>query len=181
MLSWRFPLRNLIATLLLIALLGCGLATSRYTTTNLPNGDADTNYTAARTVLSTNNGSGDVSCDVSALSRNGDVSTFTTGNGIVNSQSDFNTIIGLAGFTKVVNQINWCGTISPNWIGCTPTPGSSMLVVRYTANQEGILWAHEYGHSRGLNHRNDSDAIMNPVIGTNRTKVNQTECDSYRK
>ena len=173
--------RQVVPIVLLVTLPACGLRTSRYTTSTLVNADADGIYTNARGTLSTNNGAGDVSCSVAALARNGDVTTFSTGNGIVNSQADFNTIIGLAGFTKVVNQINWCGSIAPNWIGCSPTPGTSLLVVRYTSNQEGILWAHEYGHTRGLGHRNDSDAIMNATISTNRTKVNQTECDSLRQ
>jgi hypothetical protein len=173
--------RHVVPIVLLLTLPACGLRTARYTTSTLANGDADTIYTAARGVLSTDDGATDVSCAVGALQRNGDVTTFNNGNGIINSQADFNTIIGLNGFTKVVNQINWCGVIAPNWIGCTPTPGSSMLVVRFTANQEGVLWAHEFGHAKGLGHRNDNDAVMNPTIGTNRTVVNQTECDTYRQ
>jgi len=173
--------RQIAGIIWLLPLAGCGIPVARYTTSTLADTDADTIFAGARNTLSTNNGAGDVSCDVGALARNGGVTAFTNGNGIVNNQTDFNTVIGLTGYVKVVNQINWCGTIAPNWIGCSPTPGTSMVVVRYTNNQEGILWAHEYGHTKGLGHRNDADAVMNPTIATSRTKVNQTECDSYRK
>jgi hypothetical protein len=173
--------RRAIPIVLLVTLPACGLRTSRYTTSNLANTDADGIYTNARGTLSANNGAGDVSCSVANLTRNGDVTTFATGNGIVNSQADFNTVLGLTGFTKVVNQINWCGVIAPNWIGCSPQPGTSMVVVRHSANEEGILWAHEYGHTRGVSHRDDGDAIMNPTITSAHTKVSQTECDNFRQ
>ncbi len=175
----RYLSCTIAGSLWLLPLAGCGIQTTRYTTTVLSNGDADGIFTNARSTLSTNDGTGDVACAVANLSRNGDVTTFTTGNGIINSQTDFNTVIGLTGYVKSVNQINWCGTIAPNWIGCSPIPGQSMVVVRYTNNQEGILWAHEYGHTKGLQHRTDSDAIMNPTIATTHTKVNSAECTSF--
>src|SRR5262249_6043356 len=116
-----------------------------------------------------------------SLLRNGNVAVFNTGNGMINSNADFNTINGLPGRIKVVNQINVCGaTISPNIIGCAPIPGSSQVVVRFTAAEEGILWAHEYGHTRGLNHRNDATAVMNGTISPAHSMVNNQECNDYR-
>jgi hypothetical protein len=162
---------------------GCGLEVSRYTTASLTDARADQIFRSSWDVLDTNDGSGDVACDVDALwqGRNGAVTAFTTGNGIINSKADFDAVVGLSGFVKIVNQINWCGKIASNWIGCSPQPGSSMIVVRYTDNQEGILWAHEYGHTRGNGHRDDSDAIMNPTIDAAHTRVNSTECAAYKK
>jgi hypothetical protein len=109
---------------------------------------------------------------------------FTSGNGSINSQTDFDRIMGLPGHVKVVNQINWCGTIKPNVIGCAPTPATpnSQVVVRYTPSQEGILWLHEYGHTRGLSHRNnDPNAVMNGLIAPTRLWVNSSECTAYKK
>jgi hypothetical protein len=62
-----------------------------------------------------------------------------------------------------------------------------MVVVRWAPpvsedpNQieEGILWAHEYGHTKNLQHRNDDDAVMNPIIGPTHLKVNVGECNAY--
>jgi hypothetical protein len=43
-------------------------------------------------------------------------------------------------------------------------------------NVEGILWAHEFGHTKGLNHRPDANALMNPTAATGHTVVNESEC-----
>jgi hypothetical protein len=129
-------------------------------------------------ILQTNNGSGDVPCDVEFV-RDGGVTVFAIGDGSIDSQAEFNTVIGLPGYVKVVNQINWCDGIGFNIIGCAPTPGSSLAVVRFTTiHQEGILWAHEYGHTQGLPHRS-GNVVMNGVIGPKNTRVNATECNAY--
>ena len=154
-----------------------GLEVRRFTTSVLSNADADRILTDATRVLARNDGTGDVACSV-RLFRQGNVSAFNNGNGIINSNADFNTINGLAGRVKVVNQINWCGGLIPNVIGCAPVPGNSQLVVRFTANQEGILWAHEYGHTRNLNHVTGATSIMNGTIATTHTRVTQNECNS---
>ncbi|WP_179957550.1 hypothetical protein [Exilibacterium tricleocarpae] len=77
------------------------------------------------------------------------------------------------GFVKAVNRINWCGGFSPNIIGCAPAPGNGILVVRFTSSLEGILWAHEHGHTRGLRHRNSSTAVMAPSIANTRNVPSQ--------
>ena len=154
-----------------------GLEVRRFTTSVLNNADADRILTDATRVLVRNDGTGDVACSV-RLFRQGNVSAFNNGNGMINSNADFNTINGLAGRVKVVNQINWCGGLIPNVIGCAPVPGNSQVVVRFTANQEGILWAHEYGHTRNLSHVTGATSIMNGTIGTTHTRVTQNECNS---
>ena len=66
-------------------------------------------------------------------------------------------------------------------IGCAPVPGNSLSVVRFTPSLEGILWAHECGHNKWLNHRNDDpNAVMNGTIGSTRLRVNAPECTSYQ-
>ncbi|TPK49604.1 hypothetical protein FJ492_00460 [Mesorhizobium sp. B2-5-4] len=156
------------------------LQVSRFTTSRLTDKDADDVLAAATTVVSVSDVAGDVACPVTFI-RDGSVTAFTQGSGTINSQADFNAVIGLPGWVKVVNQINWCGALVPNVIGCSPTPGNSMAVVRWAPTvQEGILWAHEFGHDKGLNHRNDPNAIMNPTIGYTELGVNAQECAAYR-
>jgi hypothetical protein len=157
---------------------GRPLEVSRFNTATLTDADADRILDDSTRVVWRNDGAGDVSCSA-RLYRRGNVTAFNNGNGIINSQADFNTINGLAGRVKVVNQINWCGGLIPNVIGCAPVPGNSQVVVRFTANQEGILWAHEYGHTRGLNHVTGATSIMNGTIGTTHTMLTQTECGSF--
>ena len=154
------------------------LQVSQHTSLNLTDAGADTILVDATTVAQTNDGPGDVACGV-GVARNGGVTTFTV-SGIINSSADLNAVLALPGNIKVVNQINWCGGFSPNIIGCAPIPGTSLAVVRFTANQEGILWLHEFGHNQGLNHRNDPNAVMNPVIAPTRRFVDTPECNAYR-
>ena len=157
------------------------LSVTRFTTATLDNARADAILAHATNVLKTNDGPGDVACAVE-LVRQGDVTTFATGDGSIDSQAEFTAVvINPPGNVKVVNAINWCGSLAPNIIGCAPVPGNALAVVRFTENQEGILWAHEYGHNKGLSHRsNDQNVVMFPSIATNRRRVNQAECDAYR-
>jgi len=152
----------------------------RHASANLTNGDADGITAAASTILQTNDGAGDVACAV-ALSRDGDVTEFSEGDGSIDSEAQFSALVALPGWVKVVNQINWCGGLIPNVIGCAPVPGSSLAVVRFNADLEGHLWAHEFGHNKGLSHRNDDpDAVMNGVIGETHRRVTAAECEAYK-
>ena len=162
---------------------GVCLQVSRYTTAMITNANADTILQSASNVLQTDDdgdGPNDVACLVQ-FTRRGPVTIFDDGDGSIDSSADFNTVIALQGFVKVVNQINWCGAIGFNIIGCAPVPGRSLVVVRFTANQEGILWAHEYGHTRGLEHNNAATAVMNGTISTTHLMVTPAECAAFKK
>jgi len=133
-----------------------------------------------------------IGCSPSQAYRQGNVGVVNTP-GTINSNVDMTNSCGssFAGGVepagvprkiRLVNAINWCGTTSPNIIGCSPTPGTCVVVVRFTASQEGILWTHEFGHSKGLPHRTDDpNAIMQPIISPTRTVFNQTECNAIRQ
>ena len=138
---------------------------------------ADSILTAASTVAQTNNGLGDVPCPVT-LKRNGSITTFGAPS-FINTRADFDAVVALPGQVKVVNQINWCGGLSPNIIGCAPVPGTSLVVVRFLPVSEGILWLHEYGHNKGLNHRDDPTAVMHPTLDQGRTMITAEECTKY--
>jgi hypothetical protein len=156
------------------------LTVRRFTSTSLSDANADTILANATNLLQINDGSGDEACFIH-LVRQGNVSVFSTGDGTINDQSEYATIRDLPGRVKAVNQINWCGTIMPNIIGCAPTPGNSQLVVRSPGAAEGVLWAHEYGHTRGLPHRDVSNALMNRTNGLTNTRVNSSECASFHQ
>lgn len=100
---------------------------------------------------------------------------------LVASESGFEPL-GVPRRVRVVNAINWCGTAGAGIIGCAYTPGQCMVVVRYTSSMEGILWAHEFGHSKGLPHRTDSgNAVMYPSIGSTHTVFTGGECSAIRQ
>ena len=155
------------------------LSISRHTTASLSNAQADAILNDASTVLQVDDGAGDVACSVS-LVRSGNVTVFTTGDGSLDTNAELSAVFGLPGNVKVVDDVNFCGGFNPSIIGCGQTPGSSFITERFTANQEGILWAHEFGHNQGLPHRSDStDNLMFPSIGVNRLRINQTECNAF--
>lgn len=155
------------------------LAIGRFRTSTLDDAAADHALSLASQIISNN------SCALS-LTRSGPVSQFPTGTGIILTQADYKNMCAQPGYVHVVNQINWCdGTTDA--LGCSDTPGKCMVLVRWTPDatqdpaqqEEGILWAHEYGHTKGLQHRNDSDVIMNPVLGPSHLKISSCECDAY--
>lgn len=156
------------------------LQVSRFNTTNLTDARAGEIIAEMGTILQTKDGPTDVPCNVRFV-LDGAVTTFATGTGSINSQAGFVAVNGLPGNVKVVNQINWCGGLSPNVIGCAPVPGDSLVVVRFTANQEDVLWVHEFGHNQGLSHRTGNDLVMNPTIGPTKRQINDSECNAYRQ
>ncbi|HEV2765344.1 MAG TPA: HEAT repeat domain-containing protein, partial [Pyrinomonadaceae bacterium] len=85
------------------------------------------------------------------------------------------------GRVHVVSDLNWCGTLSSNVIGCADTPGGCMIVVRDDDPAiEAVLWAHEFGHNRGLDHRDVNDAVMHSIIETTHRRLTQAECSAFR-
>ena len=103
------------------------LQVRRHTSAALTEARAGQILADATAVLRTNDGPGDVPADV-RLERNGTVTAFAAGTGIINSRADFEAVNNLPGNVKVVTQINWCGNFAPNIIGCAPVPGTSRRV-----------------------------------------------------
>lgn len=160
-----------------------GLSISRYTSASLNDAEADTILQDASTILQTRDSSVDVSCPL-RLTRDGAVGTFTSGTGVVDSESSFNAVCAEPGYVHVVNQIDWCGAFIPDVIGCASTPGDCMVVIRFTPAppvQEGILWAHEYGHTKGLDHRDAADAVMRSFIGPTHRLLTAAESTAFLK
>ena len=155
------------------------LAVTRFSTSTLDDATADRVLAQASQIISNN------ACSLS-LSRSGAVSTFTAAKGTVITPGDYKNVCAQPGYIHIVNLLHWCdGTTDA--LGCSDTPGRCMVVVRWTPPasvdpnhvEEGILWAHEYGHTKNLQHRDDDDAVMNPVIGPNHVKINGSECAAY--
>ena len=166
------------------------LSISRHTSSTLSNTTADQILEAATEVLQTNNvGGDDVPCDVT-LQRSGSVTTFTTGDGIIDDPASYNAVLALPEKVKVVNQITWCGvdlTVgNPGFVsaaGCAPVPGSSQIVVIWgLTHLDGIIWTHEYGHTQGINHRaaDNTRFVMNDSVAGRSTRVSTVECNAIR-
>ncbi len=46
-------------------------------------------------------------------------------------------------------------------------------------SMEGILWAHEFGHNKGLRHRAGQSLLMNPTVGPTEKGLNSAESDAF--
>ncbi|MCO7225585.1 hypothetical protein [Pleionea sp. CnH1-48] len=139
------------------------------------NSEADRILGDASDILLTQDGSDDVACPVT-MKRSGNVTTTTQGDGTLDARGDLSAYPD--GIT-LVKAINYCSSLSPNIIGCASTPGKKAVFIRFTENQEGMVWAHEYGHNKGLSHRNGSNNLMDSYVGTSKRRVNQSECNSF--
>src|SRR5262245_16084233 len=138
---------------------GCvGLVASRHTTAVLTEPDADAALGAARSTLATIDGPGDVACQAEELERKGSLELFSTGSGIITDKAGHDALNHGHDRVKVVQQIYWCdGGYNHPVLGCSSQHGP--LIVSRTGTLEGILWAHEFGHTRGLHHRNEPNAV----------------------
>jgi hypothetical protein len=155
------------------------LSVTKFQSSSLTDSNADHILSQSSQIIANN------ACALS-LSRSGSVTDFNVGSGSVLTKSDYERVCAQPGYVHLVNSINWCNGIT-DALGCSDTPGTCIVIVRWAAApdqdpaqiEEGILWAHEYGHTKNLCHRNDADAVMNPILNANRLKINQDECNHY--
>jgi len=130
------------------------------------------------------NFSADVAC-CAGIVRTGSALDFGASNDgldIIDTDTELRAVLNdsVARF-KVVRQINYCGGPASNVIGCAWIGGKGAAVVRFgTVAQEGVLWAHEYGHNVGLYHNDiGGKYIMWGTIFTTNEALTQAECDLF--
>ena len=154
----------------------------RHSSVALTDADADRILRDMGTVLQNSDSPADVATPVQFV-RNGPVRVLpATVAGTIQTQAEWNALMSAGTGVKVVQAIRWCGGPGGSIIGCAPVgnPTVNFAVVRFTANQEGILWVHEYGHNAGNGHRTDDGrAVMFPSIGVDHNVVNGTESGRY--
>ncbi|MBI1345912.1 hypothetical protein GC163_06445 [bacterium] len=149
-----------------------------YKSLTFTNGEADRILADVSKLLQDCDGTDDVACPVE-FKRKGAVKQFTEGNGSVDSEADYKAVLKVPGQVKIVDELNWCGGPKPEAIGCADTPGDSIVVERYTASEEGVLWAHEIGHNKGLPHRHGTDVLMKAYVHQTHTRINQAESQAF--
>jgi hypothetical protein len=143
----------------------------------LDQGRVDGIFVAMTELVQAADGSTDVACQI-GFARFGQLGTFTNDEipFSINNEADFRRVDGIGGSVKVVGEINWCGRLGVGIIGCASTPGPRLAVVRFTPDQEAVLWTHEFGHTTGSPHRDGEGALMQPFIGVDHRGVDQAEC-----
>jgi hypothetical protein len=154
----------------------------RHSTVALSEADADRILADMGTILQGDDSPADVATPVRFV-RNGRVQVLPENiPGTIQTAADLTALLNAGSGVKIVQAIRWCGGPGGSIIGCAPVGSSTvnLAAVRFTANQEGVIWVHEYGHNTGLGHRTDDPrAIMFPSVGADHNVVNATESASY--
>ena len=131
--------------------------------------------------------SADVAC-CAGMQRSGNAGSFgspTDGLDIVDNETEFYAVINNpVARGKIVRLINYCSGPAPpgsNILGCSWIAGNGMIMVRSGGGveNEGALWAHEYGHNAGLGHNTDNRYIMYSCLCGGTLGLTQTECGKY--
>jgi len=119
----------------------------------------------------------------------GSVKTFSSAPAIIRdgSASDRDAVYAVDADVKVVHEINFCHPGLPKpFNGCSfpfEMGRNSMIVTHIRAGSDelrSILWAHEFGHRTGLQHRPQPEAIMSGCgLEGFQDDVTDDECRCY--
>lgn len=118
------------------------------------------------------------------------IQTFGSPPAVIRTRAQRNAVYGVDAHIKVVGEIKFCrpdlGLDIFNGCAFPRTKGRKSMIVTHaraaTAPLRSILWAHEFGHRTGLQHRADSDALMTscPNLFGHQVQVNEDECRCFR-
>jgi hypothetical protein len=154
----------------------------RHSTVALTDADADRILADMGTILQSDDSPADVATPVRFV-RNGAVRVLPANvPATIATAADLNALLNAGPGVKIVQAIRWCGGPGGSIIGCAPvgSPTVNVAAVRFTTNQEGLIWVHEYGHNTGLPHRTDDlRAVMYPSVGVDHNVVNSAESASF--
>jgi len=144
--------------------------------------DVDRILGDAATTLQRRDSSNDVACPV-ALKRKGNLVPIPAKShpGAVQTYDEMAKLRELPGDVKIVREITWCG--EPGiFLGCGgPQKGLMAVVPMDDAASDGILWAHEIGHYKGIGHTDPpvEHRLMLPVIANDHREITDKECEKY--
>lgn len=126
-------------------------------------------------------GTNDVGCDVGFVLA-GSVETFTDGVGTISNEQDFLEIVGLPGDVKVVESVEWCEKSSNVSYGACSDRSTFVVEAGLDPALAGPLWAHEFGHIRNLEHRQQDEPtmVMNSTVNERSRQVEDWECRQYQ-
>ncbi|MFC5460294.1 hypothetical protein [Massilia niabensis] len=154
----------------------------RHSTVALTEADADRILRDMGTILQSDESPADVATPVQFV-RNGAVQVLPAAiPAAIQTEADLTALLNAGTGVKIVQAIRWCGGPGGSIIGCAPvgSPTVNLAAMRFTPNQEGILWVHEYGHNANLGHRTDDPrAVMYPSIAPDHNVVNAAEAERF--
>lgn len=122
-------------------------------------------------------------CDVK-FRLDGSVGTFTGAPRDITNAAELEAVHRVNADVKVVESITFCKTYRRSgYIGCAwrrEGNGSKTVIVTPLVAKAHILWAHEFGHTKGLQHRAGDQVLMTPCqISPITVEINQHECDCF--
>jgi len=125
-------------------------------------------------------------CDVK-FTLDGSVETFASAPSLITDAASLEAVHSVPADVKVVQTIKFCkGRYDKDgFIGCAWRPEGrpkTVIVTRLVAvDLRPILWAHEFGHVTGLQHRiDDNSALMTPCPQQlNTDRINRDECRCF--
>lgn len=148
---------------------------------NLSEVEADGILAEMSNVLRHFDGPDDIECNA-AFCRDGAVEEYAIDDGVIDSEAEMNAVAAVPQDIKVARNILFCGGLGA-FNGCRV--GNTFIVRRLSSGisaVDGINWAHEYGHVRGLGHRvpDDPNALMTNGTLPVSNRVNPRECTAFR-
>ena len=144
---------------------------------DLTEADADRILASMSDVLRAFDGADDTACNV-AFCRDLDIVEYEVGDGLIDTSGELDEVFAVPQDVKVARSVDFCNNeFTPGSSGCAS--GGSFIVER--APHDVVLWAHEYGHVRGLDHRDpdDPNAVMRNGPSNTSRSVNSQECTAY--
>jgi hypothetical protein len=159
---------------------------ARHTTESglVTNGQVDDILLKAGQIMQTADSSGDIACCV-RFERDGALGIFSNTDGIVDTWEEMLDLLYIspAYNVKIVPALDFCGGYNTTVVGCAATSRSATLIVESLTDltQNGILWAHEFGHNQGLSHPAGDQVtrIMNYRIRSQATQMIASECVAW--
>jgi hypothetical protein len=107
----------------------------------------------------------------------------------ITSEAALAAVHRVRGDVKIVKSITVCRPDDNNnrdsdILGCAwRKRGLPTIILAHEVIGKGNpqLWAHEFGHTKGLPHRDDREALMHCRPNVTRTDVTPDECESFRR
>ena len=183
-----FTLRALAAFMLPVLSSAQTVSVTHYDLTPLSDADAKLILSESSHILTNKDDDDDVACPIALSLKQPPGVTVDNTVGVVGTSEEFDAVCARLGLIHVLDAINWCGDAAGGpFAGCS-SAAPCMIVERLdptllpgTKDIEGILWAHEFGHTKGLQHRDSETAVMNPYLTPGARDVNATECSAYKR
>lgn len=121
----------------------------------------------------------DVACPVT-FGRDGPIRAFETGSAVITSETELDAVFEEPGDIKVLAaMVGVCGIPATDdtavILGCAFS-GGSVAIVR---DADPDVWAHEWGHVQGLDHRDDCPRNLMHSFELRTNAVNNGECQAF--